>query len=238
MKKLMTVGLAALAMGAFAAADDVLISFSTPGPDTYKDGVTVLDGERYALVYQPAGTKGAFAVNGDGTTVNGSVVLVAPLAKDGKCPPVVFEIDKKDYDANYNNGTFAVYMLDTRVTATSLYLPGVAGMTDFVNGFAAATEQKSAAGQGNTMAANKVDGAAVGVALEVESPTIASMKIENGQVKITVSGMSPAATYKIVSGTDVKKLDSVVPAQQNGDEFTIDAGAAGSFFKVTGQKNF
>lgn len=240
MKTIFAIGLTALAMGAFAAADDVLISFSTPGPDTYADGTTVLNGERYALVWQKKGTVEAFAINGDGTTANGEIVLVAPLAKDGKCPPVVFEVDKAVYDAKgYAGGTFAVYMLDTRIQANELYASGKVGMTDFVNGYAAATEQKSASGQGNTMAANKVDGAAVGVALEVESPTIASMKIENGQVKITVSGMSPAATYKIVSGTDIKNLSTDVKAQQNGDEFTIDAGAAaGAFFKVKGTKNF
>lgn len=239
MKKLLTIGCVAMAMGAFAAADDVLISFSTPGQDTYADGTKVLDGERYALVFQPTGTTGAFAVNNDGTTVNGSVVLVAPLAKNGKCPPVVFEIDSADYKANYEGkGKFAVYMLDTRVTATSLYLPGVSGMTDFVNGYAAATEMKAASGQGNTLAANKVNGAAVGVALEIDSPTITAMKMENGKVTITVNGMSPAATYKVVSGTDIKSLSTEVDAQQNGDTFTISPTDGSKFFKVKGTKNF
>lgn len=238
MKKLMAIGMVSLAMGAFAAADDTLISFSTPGPDTYADGKPVLDGERYALVFQPAGTTGAFAINGDGTTVNGKVVLVAPLAKNGKCPPVVFEIDASDYEANYKNGTFAVYMLDTRVKADALYLPGVAGMTDFVNGFAAATQMTTASGQGNALAATAVDGASVGVALEVESPTIASMKVANGKVTITVKGMSPAATYTVVSGTQIKDLSTEVPAKRDGDVFEVDADQAGAFFKIKGQKNF
>ena len=43
------------ALGAFAGVDNVAITFSTPGPDTYKDGRQVLDGECYALVWTPTG---------------------------------------------------------------------------------------------------------------------------------------------------------------------------------------
>ena len=39
-----------LCAGAFAAQNDALVSFSTPGPDKYADGTTVLDGEYYAIV--------------------------------------------------------------------------------------------------------------------------------------------------------------------------------------------
>ena len=35
-------------------AGDLLISFSTPGPDKYADGTQVLDGEYYSLVYTKA----------------------------------------------------------------------------------------------------------------------------------------------------------------------------------------
>ena len=239
MKTIFAIGLTALAMGAFAAADDVLISFSTPGPDTYADGTTVLNGERYALVWQKKGTVEAFAINGDGTTANGEIVLVAPLAKDGKCPPVVFEVDKAVYDAKgYAGGTFAVYMLDTRIQANELYASGKVGMTDFVNGYAAATASQAASGQGNTLAANAVNGAAVGVALEVAAPTITSMKVADGKVTITVSGMSPAATYSIMTGTDVKDLVRPVPAKADGDTFQFDAAEGGRFFKVRGSKNF
>lgn len=239
MKKMLSIGLAALAMGAFAAADDVLISFSTPGPDTYRDGTAVLDGERYALVWQAAGTAGAFAINGDGTAVNGEVVLVAPLAKGGRCPSVVFEVDRAVYDARrYETGTFAVYMLDTRVKADELYAAGESGMTDFVNGYAAATAARTPSGQIASLAASAVDGASVGVALEVAAPAITSVKVAGGRVTITVGGMSPAATYSVVSGTDVKDLSRTVPAEAKGDTFEFDADKGGRFFKVRGQKNF
>ena len=109
MKKLLSIGCAVMAMGAFAAADDVLISFSTPGQDKYADGNPVLDGECYALVW----TKGAQfgGINTDGTCVNAgdAIVLLAPLAKNGKCPPVVFEIDSAVYaEKKYAEGKFGV----------------------------------------------------------------------------------------------------------------------------------
>ena len=44
-------GLAATA--AFAGMNNVLVSFSTVGPDCYADGATVLDGECSALVWTP-----------------------------------------------------------------------------------------------------------------------------------------------------------------------------------------
>ena len=56
MKKTMMMGLVlAGALGAFAGVDNVAITFSTPGPDAYRDGRTVLDGECYALVWTPTG---------------------------------------------------------------------------------------------------------------------------------------------------------------------------------------
>ena len=128
MKKLMTVGCAlALAGAALAAANDVLITFSTPGPDTYADGTTVLDGERYALCWSKDFSQ--FAIKADGTAEGGAVVLKAPIAKGGRCPMTVFEIDA-DYAArNFAGGEWAVYLLDTRTFASNgaASLAGVAG---------------------------------------------------------------------------------------------------------------
>ena len=56
MKRLtMMLGVAGLAVASFAAVDDTLISFSTPGPDKYADGTDVLAGECYALVWSKDG---------------------------------------------------------------------------------------------------------------------------------------------------------------------------------------
>ncbi|MBQ0033450.1 MAG: hypothetical protein KBT68_11720, partial [bacterium] len=54
-------------------------------------------------------------IDADGKAVPPSVVaLKAPVAKDGKCPQVLFEIDEGYAKANYPGGTWGVYLLDTR----------------------------------------------------------------------------------------------------------------------------
>ena len=89
----------AVSMAVFAAnaaQNDLLISFSTKGPDTYADGTTVMDGECYALVWIPEGASGA-AIASDGTAADGAkIVLVAPIAKNGRCPNVVYRVSCKD----------------------------------------------------------------------------------------------------------------------------------------------
>lgn len=100
---------------AFAGMNNVLVSFSTVGPDTYADGAQVRDGECYALVWTPAGSTFA-GINADGTAAGDSkVAIAAPVAKDGKCPPITFQIDEDYAKANFpDGGTWGVYLLDTR----------------------------------------------------------------------------------------------------------------------------
>ena len=82
MKRLLTVfGVAGLAMASFAAVNDTLISFSTPGVDTYADGTAVRDGECYALVWSADGVFEGLDVNGRPLDAADAVVLVAPVAR-------------------------------------------------------------------------------------------------------------------------------------------------------------
>lgn len=231
MKKILTIALSALSLGAFAAANDILISFSTPGVDTYVDGKTVLDGECYALVYS---SKDAAPVTiaADGTCSAGSeIVLVAPLAKDGKCPAIVFELPA---EKKYETGTFAVYLLDTRVTATTL-APIVNGFPQVVNSYAAATSASAQAGQGGSLVASGAT--AVETLVAVDSPVITAMKIEGAKIVLTVAGMSPVATYKVVTGTSIDGVSTELDAEADGDKFTVDADK-GTFFKVIGGRKF
>lgn len=243
MKKLICGGLVGLmTLGAFAAANDVLISFSTPGQDKYRDGTTVLDGECYALVWTATG-KTFGGVNADGTCGEGSeIVLLAPLAKNGKCPPVVFEIDIDVYNTrNYAAGSFGVYLLDTRVkTEGGVGLAAIKdGVPQVVNNYSTASAAKSGVGgQGNTLAAVAAVDASVAVATEVADPKISSFKIENGKVVITVNGMSDAATYKVLTGTGITGLWNAVDAKAQGDTFKFDSPENGQFFKISGEKNF
>ena len=121
MKRLMTMlGVAGLAVASFAAVDDTLISFSTPGPDKYADGTDVLPGEVYALVWSADGQFDG--IKADGTTVDPAdkVVLLAGVAKQGAngtyCPPLLYQVDA-DLAKTLANGAYAVYLLDTRVAA-------------------------------------------------------------------------------------------------------------------------
>ena len=104
---------AALCGAAFAAQNDALVSFSSKGPDAYADGTTVLDGECYALVWMANGASG-LSVAADGSATGGEIVLAAPVAKGGRCPKVVFEVDAGDMKTKYQGGSWGVYLLDTR----------------------------------------------------------------------------------------------------------------------------
>lgn len=67
MKKLVTMVVGAMAaVAAFGAAqNDLRVTFWSAGPDQYKDGSTVVDGEMYALVWTKAGsTFAGFAADG------------------------------------------------------------------------------------------------------------------------------------------------------------------------------
>ena len=238
MKKLMTMlGAAGLAWTACAAVNDTLMTFSTVGPDKYADGTTVLDGECYALVW----SAGEFAgVKADGTAVDPAdeIVLLAPLAKDGKCPMVLFQVDAATVRTT---GSYSVYLLDTRVKAAdgTLAVGGVKnGKAPVVNGFGAVAEGAAAgeATAGAVALAAPQGGVSVGQYVQVDSPKITGIKMVGAKVQITVAGMLPVAEYKVVTGAKPGELATEIPAKAEGDTFTFDK-PAGAFFKVIGVRN-
>ena len=94
---------------AFAGMGNVVISFSTTGPDKYADGSLVQDGETYALVWTKSGA--TFAGKAD---ENNKIVIKAPEATDHRCPYIQFQVDEEWVNANCPGGTWGVYLLDTR----------------------------------------------------------------------------------------------------------------------------
>lgn len=105
----------AAAFAADAAVDDVRLTFYTKGPDTYKDGTTVRDGEFYALVWVAKGA--AFrGFNADGTLVakeGNELIAAVPFAESGHlafCAKLIAASDM----ARYEGGAFELVMLDTR----------------------------------------------------------------------------------------------------------------------------
>lgn len=238
MKKLITLGFAAIAAGVtFAAANDLLITFSTPGPDKYADGTTVLDGERYALCWSKDFSK--FSINADGTAEGGVVVLKAPVAKDGCCPTTVFEIDA-DYAAkNFKGGKWAVYVLDTRKFSET----GTAKVAATFTGVNTAGIVGNSVSVGNGTVATLTGAAGAATDLpngaDVPQPTITGIRIVDGYVYVSVKGTVPYLAYGLTEGvTPDTVADQVGESKAGGisadDEITIvtPAKAGGAFFRV------
>ncbi len=248
MKKLMTIiGAIGLAFAAGAAIDDALLAFSTVGPDKYADGTTVLDGECYALVWTKNGaTFGGIAADGTALAETDEIVLVAPVAKGGRCPYVLFQIDSATAD-RLADGTYGVYLLDTRVAANGTTKPAGLknGKLSLVNGYGLATEAtkvgKATAGGATTAveketAGGQVVAAGAAAPKNVPQPKITAIKIEGDYVKLTVQNLP--GYMRVSSGTSVSADDTQGAAQATDgatDEVILyapkTAGGSG-FFKV------
>ena len=135
MKKTMMMGVVlAGALSAFAGLDNVAITFSTPGPDKYRDGRTVLDGECYALGLDPtkelakpaAVVKHGGLQSASGVTVHVPNVTAANLPDSGV--EVIHRLQRSDdKGANWS---------DTNVSAgpgESLVVPFESGVLFRVN---------------------------------------------------------------------------------------------------------
>lgn len=220
---------AAISSAVFAAANDVLLTFSTQGPDKYSDGTSVLDGECYALVYTPKGkTFAGFAADGtEADPATGKIVLCAPVAKNGHCPYVAFQIDADVAAAEYPSGTWAVYLLDTRrydvngvakLAGTRNGKPVMVNASGFVtygnvtkptNG---AFDAIASTGAAQTSGASEVPGS-------VPSPRITDIKVIDGYVYITVQDTVPFINYTLKEGdTPTGLAADPAHAPQSGDE--------------------
>lgn len=248
MKKLMTmIGAAGLALTACAAINDSLLAFSTIGPDKYADGTTVLDGECYALVWTKSGAEfGGIAADGTAVADTDEIVLVAPVAKDGHCPYVLFQVDAA-FASSHANGSYGVYLLDTRVKAAdgATKPAGVKdGKASLVNGYGLTTKatQLGSATAGAAKAEEKeseggqVVAAGAAAPKDVPQPKITSIKIEEDYVKLTVQNLP--GYMRVTSGADISASDTQGAAQATdgaSDEVILYAPkAAGTsgFFKV------
>ena len=235
---------------AFAGMDNVLVSFSSQGPDTYKDGTPVIDGECYALVWTPAGSTFA-GINADGSAAGDSkVAIAAPVAKDGKCPPITFQIDEEYARTNFRGGvgTWGVYLLDTRRYPTVKDAEGndivdttakpTVGDDSIVNGYGAVTTLS-----GSKMVSGSTDGA-VAVSTSSESPASASnlkvndIKFVGNNVYIYVTGSLSCLQYELKSGDSVDGLAAPADGKaqygnDNGEMIIITPKKPGAqFFRV------
>lgn len=232
-----------------AASEDTLITFSTQGPDTYLDGSPVLDGECYALVWLQRGATFA-GLNADGTLVNPTnnlIVLTAPVAQDGRCPKVAFQVPKATAEA-CANGTFAVYLLDTRIACGNgtKRLGGVddAGVARNVNGFGVAQKasvaQKSVTDAARPNAPTTTVTDVSTVPAYAPQPEIKGVKCIGGKVYVTVANTVPYLQYDLSAGTTPAQVDARSAAESPisgsvAEDVILVAPADGSgkFFRVT-----
>ena len=233
----------------FAAQNDLLVSFSTKGPDTYADGSTVIDGECYALVWTPNNVASA-TIAADGTASDGAqIVLVAPIAKNGKCPNVVYRVNAKRVETEFANGSWSVYLLDTRkysydeegnqvVTLAGLKSDGAVKLVNATSKVGDATLSASA-GDNVSLASAVATAADTGSSLpaDVPQPTISGIEVKGGNVYVTVANAAPYLTYDLSTGdTPDAVTESVQKPRTGGDDGKVILVApvkeGGAFFRV------
>ena len=227
---------ASLAAGTFADAANVLISFSTEA-DYYADNTLVLNGEWYALCWSPRETFGGLTLECEPVNADERVLILAPLAKGGRCPYVVFQVDSKKAPTG---GNYFVYLLDTRdVTgSTPAAVASKSGRlvpASVVNGSAVAQSFSASATAGSVVTSATADGASVAQSdWSAVQPKITAFEVKGAKVKITVAGMMSGLEYKVSMGEELDDMTvySIKPETKDGKAFfVIDADDA-RFFKI------
>ena len=237
----------AIAGAAFGAANDTVLSFSTPGIDKYADGSRVLPGESYALVWTANGaTFGGLSADCKPVADTDKLVMVAPLAKRGRCPVTVVEIDAEDAK-QYEGGTFALYLLDTRTkgangaVALAAYVNGLPQVVNSIGASDAGKDFAAVEGvAGSVNAASSVQLGSVGVYTQVEAPTITAIEIKGAKIRLQVKGMSGVADYFVVPGVAPGKFAPAMDAKADAEGFTFDKpeDQDARFYKVIGVRKF
>ena len=226
--------------------DDALVSFSTRGPDRYADGSTVMDGECYALVWSADGVFEGLSADGAPLDANDRIVLIAPIAKDARCPEVLFQIPAS-MASTLASGVYDVLLLDTRVSGAS----GVAaprgtvnGRLSVVNGYGAVTDGLSVArsssgalnlGTEATVAESRIAATGAAAPAGVKQPRIKHIRLDGDNVFLTVENLP--GFMRVQSGATISADSAVGAATATGgdaDEVVLVTPKTGSsgFFRV------
>lgn len=236
---------ASIAVGAFADAANVLVSFSTEA-DYYADGTSVKDGEWYALCWSPRTTFGGLDLACKPVVSGDRVLILAPLAKDGHCPYTLFQLTTSEVPSG--SGYYFVFVLDTRNAAgTAVASAGtrdgrnvpateVNGMTVSKNFSASASVGQGVVDSGETVAS--VDWSESVVVGDITTASITAIKVENSKVKLTVEGMMPGVKYNVQMGSSPNALTSYaleVPKTVADDATFELAPSDARFFKIVRQ---
>lgn len=236
MKKIVSIVLSVLFTNLYAnSVEDSAIVFSTVGPDKYADGSTVLDGELYALVWTADGVFEGFSADGKALDANDKIIVASPLAKDGHCPKVMFQIPKKNA---VNNGKFEFFLMDTRVTSQAgVVAPRGAkdGQVELLNGYG-----KVAADIALSSISSKAENAAIAnlnsaAPKNSSQPRVKSMRIEGDEVVLTVE--NAPGFMRVQSGRDTSTSDATsaaIETPSTSETVTIKAPKVGDkgFYRV------
>ena len=235
-----TLATAVFAAGAFADAANVLISFSTTA-DTYADGTPVKDGEWYALCWSPRETFSGLDLNYNTLKSDEKLLILAPLAKGGRCPYVIFQVDSQKAPTG---GNYFVYLLDTRdVTGETVAVAkkdesGRRVPDGVVNGSAEAQSFTASASVGSSIATTSTTSASIAAGdWAAVQPKITAFEVKDAKVKITVAGMMSGLTYKVNMGEDLNNMKSfdVKSQAEDGEAFFLIDPKDARFFKIVAE---
>ncbi len=232
---------AAVCLG--ASQNDLRVTFSTNGPDTYEDGTTVLDGEFYALVWSE-GEFGGFAA--DGTAVNGRVLATVPFAKDGRLPFTKYVIPASE-KADFSGGSFSVVLLDTRKADGTLAEPETVEETvapSAVNGWVAtATVGVAEAAASASLGVDSPVTIASASALpeDAPKPEITGVRKEGDFLVLSVRNTASYLRYNVAGGETPGAIGAEGKAESPKDgaanasdviELRVPAKGGSGFYKV------
>jgi len=211
---------------AFGAVNDTLITFGTMGPDKYMDGTTVKDGECYALVWTKTGaTFAGLTADGKAVGEDSVVIVFAPLAKGGCCPKTLFQIDTA-LASKYSDGTFALYLVDTRLANGKLGVDSK-GLPIAVNGYGEVGGDVLGAPSSVVAVTKKSE-----VPAGTPQPTITAIKVIGDNVYLTVKNTVPFLQYaakEVTVGGDVSGAPLSAATQGDADaEITVIAPKKGN----------
>lgn len=236
------VALAATAEEESYGSPENWVAFKSAGPDKYRDGTTVLDGETYALVFTKAGAEfGGIDAQGNLLDDDSVVIDTAACARNGGCPWVCFMI-AENVQAALGDGEYAVYLLDTRVRAQDGTEAIAAGEDKIVNGYekvdatinvhvGSAVAQTAATGEG-----------VVASAVPSGAPQAKIEKFDriDGKVYIKVTDLVPYIQYTIAGGEqpsgDYEDLAKGVNGVEGGMTLVAPDDGKKRFFKVDRSK--
>lgn len=188
----------ATALGAFADANNMLVNFSTIGPDCYADGKTaVKDGEWYALVWTKNDTFGGLDANLRPLVDGDLLLLAAPLAEKGRCPYVVFQLTTEE-TKDIKGGKYLVILLDTRGADGNPSARGADGKPSVLNGVLAMSDGDAAG--------YKSEGSWLESPANVPPPVVVGIVVGESKVEISASNLYPNVRYNVTAGAVPQKL--------------------------------